>query len=59
METVYSVSEAAKILGVSIKTIHAWIGQGYFPGAYKLNPLAKRSEYRVPKSDVDNILSRR
>ncbi|HBY96515.1 MAG TPA: hypothetical protein DEP84_21665 [Chloroflexi bacterium] len=29
-----------------------WIVQGYFPNAYRLNPLVTRSPYRIPEADI-------
>ncbi len=53
MLRVYSVKEAAKRLGVAATTLSRWVKIGRFPNAYKLDPNAKNSPYRIPEEDVE------
>ena len=53
-----TTKQAAEVLGVSARTIQAWHEKGEFPHAYKLNPDARNSPLRIPRSDVDNYISR-
>lgn len=50
--------EAAKRLGVSIKTIHRWIERGEFPNAYRKSPVPN-SPYSIPESDIIEFERRR
>jgi excisionase family DNA binding protein len=52
MDQIYSVTEVAERLGVSIPTILLWLRDGIFPHAFKLNPRRKSSPYRIPESDI-------
>ena len=53
-----TVSEAADLLGVSIRTMQLWIAQGKFH-AFKLNPDSTRnSPYRVPAQEVAAFATR-
>lgn len=54
-----TVAQAAKELGVFPSTLVRWINTDLFPGAYKLNPTATNSPYRIPRRDVDNFRLRR
>lgn len=55
-----SVDEAAKMLGMSSRTVSRWVKQGYFPNAQKKNPFAARgSAYEIPKSDIEVFLDKR
>ena len=56
-ETVTS-REAARILGVGVTTIIRWIGDGRLE-AYKLDPLAQKSWYRIYLSSVEAFLEQR
>ncbi len=47
-----SVASVAERLEVHPTTITRWIQQGHFPHAYKLNPDARNSPYRIPETDV-------
>lgn len=38
---VLTAALVAERLGVSPRTIHRWAADGFFPGAYKLNPALK------------------
>ena len=53
--TLLTVTDAAERLGVSTRTIQAWIQEGQFPNAYKLNPSGKNSPYRIPCADIANF----
>jgi len=48
----YTVRETAERLEVTIGAIHKWIRRGSFPNAYKLNPDAHTSPYRIPEADI-------
>jgi len=52
MPTLYSVKEAAERLGVGTTTVNRWVKLGEFPNAYKLNPRAKNSPFRIPEEDI-------
>jgi predicted site-specific integrase-resolvase len=51
--TVLTAALAAERLGVSTRTIHRWAADGFFPGAYKLNPAIKNSPLVIPAVDVE------
>ena len=57
-EVILTTAEVSEILDVAQATISAWCMAGDFPNAYKLNPRT-RSEWRIPKSDVDAFIERR
>ena len=59
MEGFLKVSQVAKRLGVSVKTINEWIKNGDFPGTTKLNPGVKRSPYRIPEKAVEAFEEKR
>jgi hypothetical protein len=48
-------SEAARRLSVTSRTITRWVLDGYFPGAFKVNPHAERSPYLIPVSAVEEF----
>lgn len=50
------VKEAAKMLGVAVRTVQLWVLAGYFPGAFKLNPMVKNSPLRIPRVDVEEFI---
>jgi len=54
-----TIAQAAAQLNVFRSTIVRWIHTGSFPGAYKLNPDATNSPYRIPQRDIDAYLVRR
>jgi len=56
---ILSVEDAAARLGVSAKTIRNMIDRGSIPGAYKLDPNAKNSPYRIPTESITKIISQR
>jgi len=59
MNEIYTTIQAANFFSVSRRTIQDWIARGYFPNAYKLNPNARRPEYRIPRSDIAKIIDLR
>lgn len=58
-ETMLTVLEAAKRLGIDRRTVNVWIRKGQLPGAYQLDPSNPRSRYRIPESDIERIESMR
>jgi transcriptional regulator with XRE-family HTH domain len=48
-----TVKQAADRLGVSTRAITKWLQAGAFPNAFKLNPVAKNSPFRIPDTDVE------
>ena len=54
-----TVTQVAKLLGVSGGQAGKWIVRGDFPNAYRLNPLSKQSHWRIPRSDVDAFIQKR
>lgn len=54
-----STSKAAQLLGVSERTVQLWLKKRKFPGAYKLDPDASNSPYRIPLADVEAIQAKR
>jgi len=52
-EKTLSLAEVAERLKVHPSTLTRWMQKkGYFPNAYKLDPAALNSPYRIPESDV-------
>lgn len=51
MEKMLSVAQVAEWLGRHETTIHNWIREGCFPGAFKMGP-GKTSPYAIPEEDV-------
>ena len=58
-EKILTSPEVAKILGVNPTTITNWAKAGYFPRAYRVNPMSKRSAWRIPQGDVDAFVEKR
>jgi len=54
----YSVSEAAKILNASVRSVQDWIKSGYLK-ARRLNPYVDRSKYIIYKSDLEQFIKKR
>ena len=52
MSTVYTARKAAERLGVAATTVSRWVKIGRFPNAYKLDPNANNSPYRIPEEDL-------
>ena len=52
MSKMLSAKEAAKRLGVAATTLSRWVKIGRFPNAYKLDPKAHNSPYRIPEEDI-------
>jgi len=50
--------EASQELGVTTMTITRWIQEGYLK-AWKMNPLNKKSHWRIPTAEVDKLKSLR
>jgi excisionase family DNA binding protein len=60
MNTSYlTVVETSNLLGVSIRTVQAWVTLGEFPNVHKLNPSKRNSPFRIPRADVEAFLSKR
>ncbi len=53
MTNFYTVSETAKLLQVTPRTVHNLIERGHFPGSYKIDPSTKGSHVRIPKTEVE------
>ena len=54
METTVDIKTAAALLEVTPRTLINYIKGNLFPGAYKLNPLAKRrAEWRIPMDAIE------
>jgi hypothetical protein len=45
-----SSAGAAKRLDVTTRTITRWVSEGYFPGAFKVNPEVENSPWMLPMS---------
>ncbi len=56
---VLTAALTAERLGVSTRTIHRWAADGFFPGAYKLNPALKNSPPGIPVEDVEAFEQKR
>jgi excisionase family DNA binding protein len=54
-----STSQVAERLGVNARTVQRWAAAGRFPGAYRLDPDAKKSPYLIPEGDVEAFEERR
>jgi len=50
-----TVKQAAQRLNTKPRTVQSWIARGHFPNAYKLNPHARNSPYRIPENDVQRF----
>ena len=60
MEKTYLTSEeVARQLGVNSRTVRNLIHKGRFPGAYKVDPYARNSPYRIPPEDLQAYLNHR
>lgn len=54
------ISEVAKMLGVSSKTVTRWIHKGYFFGVIKNDPDAETGTYyMIPDSAIEAFVERR
>ena len=49
-----TTAEASKELGVTAMTITRWIQEGYLR-AWKMNPLNKKSHWRIPADEVEKL----
>lgn len=52
-EELLTCRQVAQLLGVQVGAINKWAKLGYFPNAWRVNPLAKRADWRIPRKDVD------
>ena len=58
-EKLYSVPEAAEVLGVSHDTVARWCKRGdVFPNVVISNPFAGRTRYMVPERDLLAVKAR-
>ena len=53
-----TVTEAAGLFGVTVKTVHRWIEAGLFPGTIRLSP-QRKSEYRIPLEAIEQFQKNR
>lgn len=58
MDTPYTATDVALILGFTPKTIREWCSRGKFPGAQKFPDDSPRSEWRIPRDAVEAIQRR-
>ena len=56
-EEFIKASEAARMCGVSSRTVRRWIKAGLFPGARR--GLGKSSPYLIPRREVEAFVARR
>jgi transcriptional regulator with XRE-family HTH domain len=49
-----TVDQVATKLNVSPRTVRNLIKRGRFPNAKKMDPLAEKSTYQIPETDVHN-----
>ena len=59
MQDVLSTKQAAERLHATSRQIIRWIHKGYFPNAYKLDPDAVNSHFRIPVSDIEAFEEKR
>ncbi len=57
--TPYTIADLVPIFGFSAKTIREWCKHGVFPGAEKFPDDRPRSEWRIPREDVEAKLRRK
>jgi excisionase family DNA binding protein len=50
-----TVTEAAKILGVTTRTVQRYLRRGLFPGAYQL-PGGASQPWIIPADEVNNFI---
>lgn len=53
MQKALSTKQAAERLNATSRQVIRWIHKGYFPNAYKLDPEAINSHFRIPVSDIE------
>ena len=58
-EKLLTSEEVADLLGVTVASISRWVRNGYFPNAWRINPHGKKSEWRIPKKDIDAFIELR
>jgi excisionase family DNA binding protein len=54
-EQYITVTEAAKLLGVTSRTVQRYIHRGLFPGAYQL-PGGSKMPWLIPADEVKNLV---
>lgn len=59
MTELLTVRQAAKELGASHRQVQRWIAKGHFPNAFKLDPTARNSPFRIPADDIAAFKARR
>jgi predicted DNA-binding transcriptional regulator AlpA len=57
-EEILTAAQVSKRLGVTQASISKWCQLGYFPHAFRINPMT-RSPWRIPKVDVDAFIEKR
>ncbi|PKO16826.1 MAG: hypothetical protein CVU39_06305 [Chloroflexi bacterium HGW-Chloroflexi-10] len=53
-----SVEQVAQVLQVTPRTVRNLITRGRFPDAYKIDPEAKRSDWRIPQQNLADFLQK-
>ncbi len=51
-----SVDQVAQVLQVTPRTVRNLIKRGRFPNTKKMDPLAQKSTYQIPQSDLDEYI---
>ena len=59
MSKVLTTRQAAERLGATPKAVGDWVKAGEFPNAYRLNPGAPKSPFRIPVKDIEDFEQRR
>ena len=59
MQDALSTKQAAERLNATSRQVIRWIHKGYFPNAYKLDPDAVNSHFRIPVSDIEAFEEKR
>jgi len=54
-----NVNQVAEILKVTPRTVRNLCIRGRFPGAYKFDPEAKRSDWCIPEENLQSFLKKR
>lgn len=58
-EVIMNATEAGRMLGVTSAAVGRWCVNGYFPNAYRINPRKPRSQWRIPKRDLEAFIEER
>jgi len=56
---ILKVNQVAELLQVTTRTVCNLCTRGRFPGAYKFDPMAKRSDWLIPRHDLNEFLQSR